>query len=72
LEQAYDSCLPLSGGPLLMGGLCISIVNYNTGPLLAACLDSIRKQGRSDLHILVVDNVSVDKFDERFFCMPKI
>jgi len=55
-----------------MGGLCISIVNYNTGPLLAACLDSIRKQGRSDLHILVVDNVSVDKFDERFFCMPKI
>ncbi len=44
-----------------MERLCIIIVNYNTGQLLARCLDSIRAQQESDCRVIVVDNASVDE-----------
>lgn len=44
-----------------MEGLCIIIVNYNTGQLLSHCLDSIRAQGDRDCRVIVVDNASVDE-----------
>ena len=40
--------------------ICIVIVNYNTGKLLARCLDSIRKEKDDKCRIIVVDNGSVD------------
>jgi GT2 family glycosyltransferase len=39
----------------------IIIVNYNAGPYLARCLDSLKKQSIQDLEVIVVDNASKDQ-----------
>ena len=41
--------------------LCIAIVNWNGGPLLRRCVDSIRESApRVSYEIVVVDNASTD------------
>jgi GT2 family glycosyltransferase len=45
-----------------MAAPCFSIiiVNYNAGPYLASCLDSLEEQSMQDFEVLVVDNASHD------------
>lgn len=40
--------------------ISIVIVNYNAGPYLARCLDSLEKQVLHDIEVAVVDNASTD------------
>jgi GT2 family glycosyltransferase len=40
--------------------LSIVIVNYNAGPYLARCLDSLEKQSFQDFEVIVIDNASKD------------
>lgn len=40
--------------------ITIAIVNYNAGPMLAACLNSLLLQDMPDFQAVVVDNASVD------------
>jgi len=40
--------------------VAVLIVNWNGGPLLARCLESIRNQRHSPDHVVVVDNASAD------------
>ena len=44
----------------MTAGICIVIVNYNSGHLLCRCLDSIKAQNRDDCRVIVVDNNSAD------------
>lgn len=37
-----------------------AIINYNGGPLLAACLDSVLAQGDAVAEVVVIDNRSTD------------
>lgn len=41
--------------------VAVVIVNFNGGPLLKLCLDSLHAQTRSPARIIVVDNASVDE-----------
>jgi len=43
-----------------MSDLSVFIVTYNSGPLLRACLDSLRAQTLLDFETIVVDNASRD------------
>lgn len=43
-----------------MAKIDIAIPNYNYGQYLAACIDSILRQGVDDIRVLVIDNASTD------------
>ncbi|HXH07144.1 MAG TPA: glycosyltransferase family 2 protein [Vicinamibacterales bacterium] len=40
--------------------IAVLIVNWNSGPLLAECLQALRRQVRAPDHVIVVDNASSD------------
>ena len=50
----------------------IVIVNYNAGPYLRRCLDSLEKQSLRDFELIVVDNASKDQSLADAECRPWI
>lgn len=55
----------------------VLVVNYNSGPWLARCLESLCRQSMSDFEVVVVDNASADGSlrlpanDPRFTALPQ-